>query len=378
MGKGSTEMLERGARKGQVEAGCPERTIGLDLGDRWSHCCELNARGEKVQEGRVPTTKEGMRTLFGKRGKKARVAMEVGTHSPWVSRQLKELGHEVLVANPRKLALIFQNRRKQDKVDAEALARVARMDPTLLGAVEHRPERMAYDLAVLRSRDALVRTRTLLVNHVRGALKTTGLHVQKCSTRKFDEVAWETLTGEMREALSPVVATIGMLNEQIREMDLKVQELSRTQYPVTQVLRQVAGVGPLIALAFVLTLQDAGRFKKSRSVGPYLGLVPAKGQSGKSDPQLRITKEGDMFLRRLLVQGAQYILGPFGPDCDLKRFGLAIAGTGSKNAKKRAVVAVARKLAVLLHRLWRTGEEYEPFRQGQPEVATAQPAQATA
>jgi transposase len=347
----------------------PNRTVGVDLGDRTSHFCVLDEGGMVVERGKVQTTREGFQKRF-EGVTRMRIALEVGTHSPWVSRLLKELGHEVLVANPRKTRLIYQNRGKQDPVDAEALARIARLDPKLLYAVEHRPESVAQDLAVLRARDALVRTRTLLVNHVRGAVKATGHRVKKCSTRTFSDQAVDQIPPEVREALSSVLTTIEVVSTQILALDRRIRELGKKKYPETVVLRQVGGVGPIVALAYVLTLEHPSRFRKSRAVGPYLGLVPARSQSGDSDPQLRITKEGDSFLRRLLVQSAQYILGPFGPDCDLRRFGQALSVRGERNAKKRAVVAVARKLAVLLHRLWRTGEVYDPLRKaGTPQQA---------
>ncbi len=336
-------------------------TVGMDLGDRMSHFCVLNERGSVVERGKIQTTREGVRKRFGERTG-MRIALEVGTHSPWVSRLLKELGHEVLVANPRKTRLIYENRGKQDPVDAEALARIARLDPKLLYPVEHRLESVAQDLAVLRARDALVRTRSLLVNHVRGAVKATGQRLKKCSTRTFSEKAVGEIPDEVREALSSVVTTIEVVSKQILVLDRRIRELGKTKYPETALLRQVGGVGPIVALAYVLTLEHPGRFGKSRAVGPYLGLVPARSQSGDCDPQLRITKEGDSLLRRLLVQAAQYILGPFGEDCDLRRFGQALSARGERNAKKRAVVAVARKLAVLLHRLWKSAEVYEPLR----------------
>lgn len=335
--------------------------MGMDLGDRTSHICVLDEGGTVVERVKVQTTREGVRKRF-EGVARMRIALEVGTHSPWVSRLLKELGHEVLVANPRKTRLIYQNRGKQDPVDAEALARIARLDPKLLYPVEHRPESVAQDLAVLRSRDVLVRTRTQLVNHVRGAVKATGQRLKKCSTRTFSEKAIGEIPEEVREALSSVVATIEVVSRQILALDKRIRDLGRKKYPETALLRQVGGVGPIVALAYVLTLEHPGRFHKSRAVGPYLGLVPARSQSGDSDPQLRITKEGDAFLRRLLVQSAQYVLGPFGEDCDLRRSGLALMARGERNAKKRAVIAVARKLAVLLHRLWKTAEVYEPLR----------------
>lgn len=375
-GSGSKSRGElRGARVGEATSG--QVTIGLDLGDQTSHYCVLDQAGVVAEQGRLQTTRQGFRRRFGS-GVSAVIAMEVGTHSPWVSRLLKELGHEVLVANARKLRMIYESRRKQDTVDAEMLARVARMDRKLLASIEHRPEAMAQHLSIVRSRDVLVRARTQLINHVRGAVKSTGERVRKCASESFTKHALDQVPDGVRQALSPVLVTIELLTQQIRDLDHTVQELGEKSYPETKLLRQVSGVGPLIALVFVLTLQDPHRFAKSRAVGPYLGLVPARSQSGRSDPQLRITKEGDVFLRRLLVQGAQYILGAFGPDCDLRRFGMALAARGGKNAKKRAIVAVARKLAVLLHRLWRSGEVYEPLRQqtvsASPEAPAQQPA----
>lgn len=354
------ERSTEGVRE-KATAGGRKWTVGVDLGDRVSHFCVLDDEGELVERGKVQTTREGLRKRFESR-ERMRIALEVGTHSPWVSRLLKELGHDVLVANPRKTRLIYQNRGKQDPVDAEALARIARLDPKLLYPVEHRVESVAQDLAVLRARDALVRTRSLLVNHVRGAVKATGQRLTKCSTRTFSEKAVGEIPEEVREALSSVVTTIEVVSRQILVLDKRILELGKKKYPETALLRQVGGVGPIVALAYVLTLEHPGRFRKSRAVGPYLGLVPARSQSGDSDPQLRITKEGDNLLRRLLVQSAQYILGPFGEDCDLKRFGQALSARGQGNAKKRAVVAVARKLAVLLHRLWKSAEVYEPLR----------------
>lgn len=353
-----------GRRVNVMPAVGPAWTVGMDLGDRTSHFCVLDEDGEVVERGKIQTTREGFRKRFEERTG-MRIALEVGTHSPWVSRFLKELGHEVLVANPRKTRLIYENRGKQDPVDAEALARIARLDPKLLYPVEHRPESVAQDLAVLRARDALVRTRTLLVNHVRGAVKATGHRVKKCSARTFAGQAVGEIPKEVREALSSVLTTIEVVSKQILALDKRIGELGKKKYPETALLRQVGGVGPIVALTYVLTLEHPGRFRKSRAVGPYLGLVPAKSQSGDSDPQLRITKEGDNFLRRLLVQSAQYILGPFGKDCDLRRFGQALSARGERSAKKRAVIAVARKLAVLLHRLWRTAEVYEPLRKAE-------------
>jgi transposase len=340
----------------------PKVTAGLDLGDKYSYLCLLDTDGgEVIEEGRVRTTPEALRRRFASQRPPMRVAIEAGTHSPWVSRLLEECSHEVLVANARKTRLIYANKQKTDEVDAENLARLARLDPKLLYPLKHRGEESQAHMAILRSREALVGCRTQLVNHVRGAVKSLGGRLPKCPARSFHNKAAEHIPEALWPALGPILEQIGSLTERIRQYDRKLEEISKKHYPETELLRQVEGVGALTALTFVLTLEDPYRFAKSRSVGAYLGLVPASERSGDRDPQKRISKEGDEMLRKLLVGSAHYILGPFGSDSDLRRHGQKIASRGGKNAKKRAAVAVARKLAVLLHRLWVSGEVYEPL-----------------
>ena len=336
-------------------------TIGLDLGDEFSVYCRLDASGEVMEEGRVRTTEGALNELFC-RLPKSRVALETGTHSPWVERLLSECLHEAIVANPRRLRLIYQSTKKSDRVDAEALARVARMDPRLLYPIRHRGAKAQADLSVLRARGVLVEARTKLVNSVRGMLKSYGKRVKKCSTDAFAKMAPEVVPEELKAAIDPMLEVIKTLSEKIGAYDKTVEALAQEKYPETNVLRQIAGVGPVTALTYVLTLEDPHRFRNGRSVGAFLGLTARRAQSSDSDPQLRITKAGDATLRKLLVGCAQYILGPFGPDTDLRRWGLKLAERGAKNQKKRAMVAVARKLAVLLHRLWLTLEDYDPLR----------------
>ena len=339
----------------------PKITAGLDLGDRYSYLCLLDQEsGEVIEEGRLRTSPEAFKRHFASE-QPMRIAIEAGTHSPWASRVLEGCGHEVLVANARKLRLIYANKRKTDEVDAQNLARLARLDPKLLYPVRHRGEDSQAHMAIVRSRQALVDCRTQLVNHVRGAVKSFGARLPKCPARSFHNRAPEHIPEALRPALGPILEQIGSLTERIRQYDRQLETISEEHYPQTQLLRQVEGIGPLTALAFLLTLEDPYRFERSRSVGAYLGLVPATDRSGDRDPQKRISKEGDEMLRKLLVGSAHYILGPFGSDSDLRRHGEKIASRGGKNAKKRAVVAVARKLSVLLHRLWISGEVYDPL-----------------
>lgn len=340
-----------------LSEGC---TVGLDLGDQYSQYCVLARDGQVVQEGRIRTTAEHIRRCFSF-PEPCRIALEVGTHSPWVSRLLKELGHEVIVANARKLRLIYENDDKSDQVDAGYLARLARLDPKLLAPLNHRGAVAQADLAILRSRDALVGARTKLVNHARGVVKSLGARLRSCSTHAFGKKVREDVPEASKAALTGVLDMIEELTSRIAQYDRTIEGLA-AKYPESSRLQQVPGVGPLTSMAFILTLEDPARFEKSRTVGSFVGLRPRKKESGERAPQLGISKAGDTFVRRLLVGSAQYILGVFGPDSDLRRWGLALARRGGKNAKKRAVVAVARKLAVLLHRLWVSGEPYDPLR----------------
>ncbi len=341
----------------------PPMTAGLDLGDKHSYLCLIDQHsGEVVEEGRLRTTPEALKRRFASE-RPLRIALETGTHSPWVSRLLEDCGHQVLVANARKVRLIYANKQKTDEVDAENLARLARLDPRLLYPLKHRGEDSQAHLAIIRSRQALVGSRTQLVNHVRGAVKSFGGRLPKCPARTFHKRAPEHVPEALRPALEPILEQIASLTERIRRYDRQLETVSEEHYPETRLLRQVEGIGPLTALTFLLTLEDPYRFEKSRSVGAYLGLVPATDRSGDRDPQKRISKEGDEMLRKLLVGSAHYVLGPFGSDSDLRRHGEKIAARGGKNAKKRAAVAVARKLCVLLHSLWVTGEVYDPLRQ---------------
>jgi len=336
-------------------------TVGLDLGDRYVQVCVLDENGEIVEEPRIPTKPAALTRRFGM-SEPLRIVLEAGTHSPWVSRILMDLGHEVLVANPRKLRLIYQNESKSDRVDAEYLARVGRLDPSLLAPLRHRGAETQKDLAVLRSRMCLVRARTRLISHVRGAVKSLGGRLPGCGSDTFAGKVEGHIPEELRPAVAPVLATIAQLTAEIKALDALIEKTARESYPETALLTQVPGVGTLTAQCFLLTIEDPARFPKARAVASYLGLRPRRAESGSLAPQLRITKAGDDHVRWLLVTAAHYILGPFGPDSDLRRWGLALCEKGGKSGKKRAVVAVARKLAVLLLRLWQTGEIYEPLR----------------
>lgn len=334
------------------------KVVGMDMGDE-KHClCLLNAEGNVVKSEELENTEERVRDYF-KKLRSCVVVLEAGTHSRWCAKIIESSGHEVLVGNPRKLRLIWKSENKNDWHDAEMLARVGRLDRTLLHPVTPRGAGGVQDLAVVKARDKLVKTRALLVCHARGMVKTCGSRITKVSTRSFCEKAMEQIPAELQPALTPLNEAIKSITRQIGHYDKLIGKLCK-KYPDTLRLMSINGVGPITSLAFVLTLESPSRCKTSREAGAYLGLVPRRDQSGKSDKQMRITKTGNSYLRRLLVGSAQYVLGPFGKDCELRRHGLKLAERGGKNAKRRAVVATARKLATIMHAVWKAQGEYDP------------------
>lgn len=341
----------------------PPDTMGIDLGDRFSHVYAFSPRtGEVLGERRVCTRVEDFEELFAGLPR-MRIVLETGTHANWVAWLAARHGHEVIVAQARRLRMIYENPTKSDAVDARMLADFGATRPDLLHPVRVRDERTQSHLAVLRSREKLVEARTRLINAARGTTKSLGHRLPRCSAEAFARKAWEACPKVLVPALRPVVESIDVLTHQIRAMDHEVTRLCREDHARdTARLLEVPGVGEITALAFVLVIGDPARFRRNRDVAAFLGLVPRRDQSSDSDPQLPITKCGDTMVRRLLVQSAQFILGPFGQDCDLRRWGLAYAERGGANAKRRAVIGVAHRLSVLLLALWKTDTPYEPLR----------------
>ena len=353
----------------QINFSQNKSTIGIDLGDRKSTVCVIEPEGQIVTEQAIMTGPGSFKDYF-RRLPPSVAVIEVGVHSRWANRILAECGHDVIVANPCKVKLIFGSDNKNDRVDARSLAQLARVDRKLLFPITHRSEEAQAALSLLRARDSTVRARTRLINTVRGLVKPTGIRIHAATTADvFPDRVCEQIPEDLRPATTPLLEQIQSLSDAISVYDQYAAHLINTKFFHAQRLQQVPGVGPLTALAFVLTLDNPNRFDTSRKVGAYLGLRPRQDQSGERNPQLGISKGGDEFVRRLLVQSGHYILGAFGPDCNLRRWGLALAARGGRRAKKRAVAAVARKLAVLLHRLWISGEAYEPWHNGPAQAA---------
>lgn len=339
----------------------PQITIGVDLGDKEHRFHILDQAGNETNRGSVLNTREAFSELVADYPG-ARIAIEVGTHSPWISDHLAGTGCEVFVANARKLRAIYENERKCDELDAEMLARIARLDTKLLKPVTHISQDAMTDRLVLSTRDQLVNHRKSLIQSVRGSIKSVGYRIDSCSAPAFAKRARRVL-GEnpaIMRGIEPMLIAIESMSQSIATLDVEIERLGRETYEITKIFRQVAGVGPITSLGFVLGVEDPYRIEKTRDVGAYLGIVPRRDQSSAVDKALGISKTGNAYVRKLLVQAAQYILGRYGPECDLRRFGLKLAARGGKAHKKKAIVAVARKLAVLFISLWKSGEEYDP------------------
>lgn len=340
------------------------RVIGMDVSDRYSHLCILGPDGEVEEESRLATSSDALWRRF-RDFSRSRVALEVGTHSPWIGRLLVDLGHEVILANPSRVRSIYASNDKSDRVDAEMLARLARSDPRLLYPVAIRSEEQQRGLMVVRARRTLVETRTKLVNHVRGTCKSLGVRLPKCDAQSFHRSVVSLVPEDILSILEPLFYQLGLIEEGIKGFDRRIKEMA-CKLDGAEVLQSVDGVGELTAVTYLLTIGDPSRFRRSREVGSYLGLRPKRSQSGEMDKQLRITRAGDTYLRSLLVNCAHRVLRGSAPDSALRRWGMSIVARGGRGAKKRAVVAVARKLSVILHRLWVTGEEYRSFPEGKP------------
>ena len=337
-------------------------TIGLDLGDKRHEVHVLNADGETATKQSIVNNRESLDKL-AKTYPRATIIMEAGTHSPWISRHLSTRAMNVLIANPRKVRAIYQSENKSDERDAEMLARIGRFDPKMLYPVSHNSEECQRAMAKLKARDAIVANRTKLINTTRGLLKSHGTKLpSSINADAFARKATDILEKTDLFMVTDMLESIAEFTMRIKRMDKEIKKITADHYPQALRLQEIPGVGPITALAFVLTIEDPKRFKDPRQVAPFLGLTPKRDQSGNSDKQLRISKMGNKMLRRLLVSCSQYILGVFGPPSALRNAGLRIARSGNKTAKKKAVVAIARKLAVLMVALWRDHTmAYQPF-----------------
>jgi len=343
------------------------RTIGMDLGISKSAYCAVGPDRTRVEEGLIKTTKEAMENYLRSQPA-SRVVIEASSPSHWVKAVAESCGHEVVVSNPREFRLISESHRKTDRKDARILADFGQIRPDLLHPVNLRGQESQLARATLALRDHVVKQRTRIINLIRSQVRNLGESLDGCKAATFHKTAPERIPSVLEPIVAPLLEVLIKLTESIASYDKQVSRLCK-QHEATSILLQVQGVGPVTALSFVTTIEDPARFARSRDVGAYVGLVPKTRSSGSSSPELRISKRGDRQLRRLLVIAATYVLGPRSEESDLKRYGEKIRARGGQTSRAKARIAVARKLSVLLHRLWITGEDYEPLRNSQKSAA---------
>jgi transposase len=339
----------------------PKLTLGLDVGDRTTHFAAVDGDRVLTERGSFATTPSALSKALSKfRG--CKVALEAGSQSMWMCRALKRAGFQVQLIDPRRVQLITKDPRKTDRRDAEMIARLASAMPELLGSIHHRDEQAQADLSIIRARDGLVRVRTLMIQQVRSLAKGFGITLPAASAPAFEKRVRKLVPALLLPAVEPLLESIADTTKRIRASESLLERVTELRYPEAARLReQIRGVGPITAAAFVLSIEEPTRFDDSRKVGSWAGLCPKSFASGDSRPELGISKAGNGYLRRLLLQCAHYITGPFGKDSDLRRFGLRLIARGGSAAKKRAAVAVARKLAVAMHHVWRTGADFDPL-----------------
>lgn len=337
-------------------------TVGIDLGNKKHVITAIDAKGNVLQKATIENKVQEIKEFFSQFKESCLVVIEAGTPSILVGNLLKNMGHKVKVANPVKIKAIWGSTVKTDDRDSEMLARLANADMKLLSEVHLKEMKTQIHSSVLKARDKLVKSRASLVNFARSQFKITGLEVPKCTPENFTKKVKDFIPKDLKLPLQSILRTISFLTEEIKRYDKKISKLCK-KYKQTEILQQVDGVGPLTSLALCLAIGDETRFKKNRAIGAYFGLTPKCDQSGDSNKELKISKAGNRYIRSLLVNCAQHILGIFGKDSNLKRFGERIMNRGKgKKFKKKAVVAVSRKLSVLLLRLYKTGEEYIPLK----------------
>ena len=325
------------------------------MSDRTTKICVMTKAegGERriVVETTCATTKAGFEEALSKFDRSWPVVFETGTHCRWMDRLFKEMGFKTIVGNPGKIPSITKSNTKNDRNDARELARLAIADPAMLHPVFLRDEVYQQMLRFHHARNVLLSQRTQTINQIRGFAKSMGYRIECSSTEKFHELSKADWPRELEECAWPLMGVLKTVNLKIKAYDRLIERLAeRPEFkPMVERVRVVYGVGVIGSTVFVAAIGGRpDRFDHTRDIGAYLGMIPKQDQSGDIDKQCHVTKAGSPFMRRLLVESAQMILHAESIDTDLKAKGLRMCLRGAKIAKRKAVTAVARSLAVLM------------------------------
>lgn len=338
--------------------------LGIDLADRSAQFCVMTAEAGVAAEGKIELTPRKLGELWRAHGDVDVVVLEAGSPATWVTELLEGLGARVIVADPRKLKAVTESVRKSDVRDAQMLARLGLADEQLLSPTYVRPPEHRRAMTQLRVRDQVVRQRSSTIAEIRATVKLEGLRLRRCEAELVHEQE-AGLPEELAMVLAPLFATLRAQDAAVAAYDAQIAETSK-RFPAAALLDEIDGVGPITALAFVVVVGDPARFRHTRDIGAYLGLVPRRDQSGQSDPSRRITKAGCGFLRRLLVQCAQVLCRPVGKDSALRRRTAAMLERRGKAGKRQVVVAVARRLSVVMLSMLKSQQRWQPLHRVAP------------
>ncbi len=334
-------------------------TIGMDLGNRKHTVCALDQTGNVLWRKDVANTPEALKPFFEENAG-ATVAMETGLCCRWVSALAKSCGCDALVGNARKLAAIWQSKQKNDENDALLIAELARASRRLFHPVELRDDERHEMVQLIELREVAVSQRTQAVNSVRGLCKAHGVFIPKCDASCFHKVAAGAIPDGMAWKFKPMLRHLKEVAATIKRYDAMLEEYAQKHFKEeVELLRTVPGVGPITSCAFVALIADPGRFGSARDAGAYFGLTPGQDKSGDKDAPKHITKTGSALMRHLLVTAANHILRASSPDTALKRHGERICARGGKVARRKAKTAVARKLAVVMLAMLKSGKAYD-------------------
>lgn len=331
---------------------------GIDLAMRSSSICMMDGRGGVVAERVVATEESAFRVLFGGRNR-MRCVLEASPLAEWAAEVLEGLGHEVIVIDPRKAKGVIATKKKTDKLDARNLAKMGRTG--WYTEVHRKSGQARATRTFLQARHGLVQTALAQGARIRGLLRAHGIKVGQVPESQF-AARVQRLAGEKNPLLWPMLEPlVAVWRQALESAEQMRRQLIRqaAQAEVPRRLMTVPGVGPIVASAYAATIDDPRRFRSGNQVAAYVGLVPSVVQSGELDVHGHITREGDGLLRGYLVEAAHVLLTRTCRTCALKRWGLKLA---KKKGHGKARVAVARKLAALLHHLWITGESFDPTR----------------
>ena len=346
-------------------------TIGLDLGNTFTKAVGLDARGNVVLREDLHNDAETLKAFF-EAHPGATVGMETGTHCRWIAALAASCGCDAVIGNARKLRLISESSRKNDWNDAESIARLCRFDRKLFHPVTLRDGEHHRLYQLLRQRDALVSMRTALVNQLRGFAKAGGTMLPRRDARSFLSLR-DSMPPEFLRDFKPLLKALEDLARRIAAAEAILGQFVRRHFrKMDERLQTVPGVGPVASAAFIALVPDPGRFKSAREAGPYFGLVPKQDQSGDGHRPCRITHEGSPFMRKTLVNAANALLKKSARDTALKRFGERLSRRGQgKVARRKAKVALARKLAVTMLAMMRRGEDYRDAPAPEPAAPDA-------